>query len=331
MLQCEGTDPSAGSGLKSNQNLSNLPSFLGLWDLFWEKIVVSDGADGAFKCDVTLKLSRKTAVDIIAGRYDVVGYKRGNKPYKKFRDCGMIELTLKENIIQSELLDVATDVEQPVAVQDEKAKKKAARKSGAVAGHVAEEDREEQDEADDDDVSCVLEDMLNLVAAGCDDYAGGVAEQLVSGIIHAIEARTTGYDVAMLGEYSLVSQSNASVAAAIDAIIVAVEEQQSLHAGGGRIERPMSSGVSVSLVMESLLQAVDNAGAALRPRVPRFRLEGPMIDLRSLPWEREAGAGARAHAAAALPTPACATGETQGQNERAHGQVRDITGDALQP
>ena len=328
MLQCEGTDPSAGSGLKSNQNLSNLPSFLGLWDLFWEKIVVSDGADGAFKCDVTLKLSRKTAVDIIAGRYDVVGYKRGNKPYKKFRDCGMIELTLKENIIQSELLDVATDVEQPVAVQDEKSKKKAARKSGAAAGHVAEEYREEQDEADDDDddVSCVLEDMMDLVAAGCDDYAGGIAAQLVSGIIDAIEARTTGYADAMLGEYALVSQSNAAVAAAIDAIIVAVEEQQSLLAGGGRIERPMSSGVSVSLVMESLLQAVDNAGAALRPRVPRFRLEGPMIDLRSLPWEREAGAGARA-----LPTRACATVEAQGQNERAHGQVRDITGDALQP
>jgi hypothetical protein len=302
-MQKLNTDAMAGSGLKSNQNLSNLPSFLGLWDLFWEKIVVLNDTDGTvYKCDVTLKLSRKTTVDFIAGRYDVIGHKRGSKPYKKFRDCGMIELKLSENVIQSELVDVATDVEQPRSEQDEKAKKKKSVKKRTAADTATDAiaDENEEEDGDNDDVSYLLDDMVSVVAAGGEDYVRGIAALLVSGIMDEIEqrdrgfAQAIGYAAAIRGEYCLVSECNAAVAAVIDAIIDAVDESQGLYRGYLGIERPMSSGLSVSAVMESLLQAVEHGGVALQSRVPRFRLEGPIVDLRSLPWETEAGASKHA-------------------------------------
>ena len=261
--------------------------------------MLNDTDGTVYKCDVTLKLSRKTSVDFIAGRYDVIGHKRGSKPYKKFRDCGMIELKLSENVIQSELVDVATDVEQPRSEQHEKAKKKKTVKKRTAADTATDAIADEYEE-EDDDVSYLLDDMVSVVAAGGEDYVQGISALLVSGIIDEIEqqdrgfAQAIGYAEAIRGEYCLVSECNAAVAAVIDAIIDAVDESQGLYRGYLGIERPMSSGLSVSAVMESLLQAVEHGGVALQSRVPRFRLEGPIVDLRSLPWETEAGASKHA-------------------------------------
>jgi hypothetical protein len=317
----------AGAGLKSNQNISNLVSYLALWDLFWEKIVVLDDADGTvYKCDVVLKLSRKTAVDLVAGRYDVIGYKRGNKPYKKFRDSGMIELKLKENIIQSELVDVSADVAQP---EPEKAQKKKRDKKKNHAETKEDGSLENDDDDDDDDIhddlSSLLNDMISIVVAEIDDYTRGIAYLLVSGIIDSLSskvqaAETAGvfmegplidmrslpwesevrkkmhgnsdgvmpYSDSVQMQYDTVSASTCSVAEVVDALIFAVEEPQSFFTDSMlNITRPMSSGVIVTLVVEAILQAVETGGVALQSRAPRIRLEGPLVDMRSLPWDSE--------------------------------------------
>ncbi len=276
-------------------------------------------ADGTiYKCDVTLKLSRKTTVDVIAGRYDVIGYKRGNKPYKKFRDSGMIEVKLLENVMQSEVLDVSADVEQP---QPEKeAKKKKGKKIAALRG------QDGQPEDDDDDVRFLMEDMMSIVTAGIDDYASGVAFLLISDIIVELEAipkatqtigvfmegplidmralpweleakmqanRATNHTIhcadATRVEYDFISVDTTTVAEVVDALIAAVEEPHgALASCSTKFERPMSSGLVVSLVMETLLQAVETGGGVLQSHAPRMRFEGPLIDLRSLPWESQA-------------------------------------------
>ena len=137
-----------------------------------------------YKCEVVLKLSRKTTVDLVAGRYDVIGFKRGNKPYKKFRDAGMIELKLADNVIQSEMVDVSADVQQP---QPDKAakdtKKKKGKKSGIVDGDVH---KEEDDDGEDDDLMSLIDDLVSIVESGNDDYISGVAFLVVSSMIDAL-------------------------------------------------------------------------------------------------------------------------------------------------
>lgn len=334
----------AGAGLKSNQNLSNLASFLALWDLFWEKIVVLQDADAdgtVYKCEVILKLSRKTTVDLVAGRYDVVGYKRGNKPYKKFRDSGMIELKLSENIIQSELVDVSADVAQP---QPEKeAKKKKGKKGIAAVGH----DGRGSEECDVE-ISCLLEDVLCIIVAGNSDYTNGIASLLLQNIMDSIDAAlkpsfskdiggvflegplvdlrslpweskaktnissaselTSSYDDANQGGCDAMSDCSCSVAEVSDGFILT-----------------MSTGRSLSFVIETSQRGTKTAGIEIRSQSPRFRLEGPLVDLRSLPWETEA-------ATAATPVPrlqVSASLETLGGGARV--EIRDITFDSMSP
>lgn len=278
-------------------------------------------AGGAnYKCEVVLKLSRKTAVDVVAGRYDVVGFKRGSKPYKKFRDSGMIELQLADNIIQSEVVDVSVDVEQP---RPEKEAKEAKKRKKATA-HDGRDAVKEED--DDDELMALLDDVVSIVALGIDDYTYGIVSQVVSGTIDKLlmqqKHRQSGgvfmegplidlrslpwepetkmrvsrvteqamcYSDAVQGEYNFISECTIVVAEVIDDLILATERLHELKADKlPRIERPMSSGVSISLVMETLLQAVENGGIALQSQAPRFRFEGPLIDLRSLPWETDA-------------------------------------------
>jgi hypothetical protein len=334
----------AGAGLKSNQNLSNLASFLALWDLFWEKIVVLQDADAdgtVYKCEVILKLSRKTTVDLVAGRYDVIGYKRGNKPYKKFRDSGMIELKLSENIIQSELVDVSTDVAQP---QPEKeAKKKKGKKGIAAAGH----DGRGSEECDVE-ISSLLEDVLCIIVAGNSDYTNGIASLLLDNIMVSIDAAlkpsfskdiggvfmegplvdlrslpweskaktnissaselTSSNDDANQGGCDAMSDCSCSVAEVSDGFILT-----------------MSTGRSLSFVIETSQRGRKTAGIEIRSQSPRFRLEGPLVDLRSLPWETEA-------ATAAAPVPRSqVSASLEALRGGARMEIRDITFDSMSP
>ena len=357
----------AGAGLKSNQNITNLASFLALWDLFWEKIVVLQEAGGTeYKCEVVLKLSRKTTVDLVAGRYDVIGFKRGNKPYKKFRDAGMIELKLADNVIQSEMVDVSADVQQP---QPDKAakdtKKKKGKKSGIVDGGVH---KEEDDDGEDDDLMSLIDDLVSIVESGNDDYISGVAFLVVSSMIDALamqlkktdkggvfmegplidlrslpwesdgRTRVSGhsdqicYADAIRGEYKVISECTTSVAEVIDDLILLTEHSQDSRADDSTsVQRPMSSGVSVSLVMETMLQAVEQEGFALRSQA-RFRFEGPLIDLRSLPWE----SGARLNVATSPRKRWTMSEETSAveakvQGQRTLSEVRDVTCGSHEP
>jgi hypothetical protein len=302
--------------LKSNQNITNLASFLALWDLFWEKIIVLQDADGTVcKCDVELKLSRKTTVDLVCGRYDVVGYKRGVKPYKKFRDSGMIELILKENIIQSEVLDVTADVEQPAPKKEEQKRRTLAKKAKAAELDAARVNS-------NSDVELLMDDLITLAAGGHCEYTTGIAAILIEGIIDEIEAswnaggsvfmegplvdlRSLPWEAAIMAgnppmspgdrigkidsvwlEYDGIRERNTLVAQTIDDIITSLENLQVPQAHQRpRATRPMSSGVCLSLVMETLLQALETEELGARSRNSRFRLDGPLVDLRSLPWE----------------------------------------------
>jgi hypothetical protein len=342
-----------------------LVSYLALWDLYYEKIVVLDDSDGVvYKCNVVLKLSRKTAVDLVAGRYDVIGYKRGNKPYKKFRDSGMIELKLKENIIQSELVDVSADVAQP---EPEKAQKKKGDKKKKHAetkedGSVEDDD----DDDDDDDLSSLLNDIISIVVAGIDDYTSGIASLLVSGIIDSLSSKAQSAECAgvfmegplidmrslpweselrkkMHGnsdraiphsdsiqvEYDAISASTCSVAEVVDALIFAVEEPQSFSTDSmSNITRPMSSGVIVTLVVEAILQAVETGGVARQYRAPRIRLEGPLVDMRSLPWDSEDGtktAKMKAVLSSEVNSSAQARRSENVQSDRALEDMLDLT------
>ena len=91
------------------------------------------------------------------------------------------------------------------------------------------------------------------------------------------------------GSYSAVAELNAQVAAVIDMMITIIAENapsMSFYSNN----RPLSSGLSVSLVLESILQSVENGGTVAVQKPARIRLEGPIIDLRSLPWELKAAA-----------------------------------------
>ncbi len=89
------------------------------------------------------------------------------------------------------------------------------------------------------------------------------------------------------GSYSAVAALNAQVAAVIDVMIIIIEGNAPSMSFYSK-NRPLSSGLSVSLVLESILQSVEIGGAV--KKAARIRHEGPIIDLRSLPWELKAAA-----------------------------------------
>jgi hypothetical protein len=346
-----------------------LASFLALWDLYWEKIVVLQEAGGAsYKCEVVLKLSRKTTVDLVAGRYDVIGFKRGNKPYKKFRDAGMIELKLSENIIQSELLDISADVEQPRPEKEAKEAKK--RRKGTAHGAVVHNEEADESADEDDELMSLVDDLVSIVALGYDDYTSGVVSIVVSStvdqvIMHLKKKETGGvfmegplidlrslpwesearmraarlseqticYSDAVQGEYNFISECTIAVAEVIDDLILALEQSHdsAVHKMPS-IQRPMSSGVSISFVMETLLQAVENGSNALQSQAPRFRYEGPLIDLRSLPWETDLTTNfSKLSKIQSTLTEKSGVLEAHVQGERRQAETRDITSDCNAP
>ncbi len=335
-----------GAGLKSNQNISNLASFLALWDLYWEKMIVAQDADAdgtVYKCEVVLKLSRKTTVDLVAGRYDVVGYKRGNKPYKKFRDSGMIELELRENIIQSELVDVSTDVAQP---EPEKEFKKKRVKKGTVAGG---HDGFDIQKVDENDIKCLLDDILSIIVAGNSDYTNGIASLLLAVIMDSIDANLQQTKKAVGGVFmegplvdlrSLPWESEAKTN--IDSVSDLTSRNADANQGGcdamsdcccsvaevsdGFI-LTMSSGRNLSFVIETSQQGIETEGSELRSHSPRFRLEGPLVDLRSLPWETKVAIAAAP--AAPLLESALQVEQVLGAGTRVG--IRDITFDSMSP
>lgn len=301
-------------------------------------------ADGTvYKCEVVLKLSRKTTVDIVAGRYDVVGYKRGNKPYKKFRDSGMIELKLSENIIQSELVDVSTDVAQP---QPEKEAKKKRGKKGIAAGGHDGLDREEVDV----EISSLLDDVLCIIVAGNSDYTNGIVSLLLDNIMGSIdttlqpscskEIKGVFMEGPLIDLRSLPWESEAKMN--ISSASVLTSSNADANQGGcdamsdcscsvaevsdGYI-LTMSTGRSLSFVIETSQRGIKTAGVESQSQSPRFRLEGPLVDLRSLPWETEA-------VTAAAPVPPSQVSASLGAQVLGGGarvEIRDITFDSMSP
>ncbi len=269
-------------------------------------------ADGTvYKCEVILKLSRKTTVDLVAGRYDVIGYKRGNRPYKKFRDSGMIELKLSENIIQSELVDVSTDIAQP---QPEKETKKKKGKKGIAAGDHGGLDSEEYDV----EISSLLEDVLCIIVSGNSDYTNGIASLLLDYIMDSIDAALKPLCLKEIGgvfmEGPLVDLRSLPWESKAKMNISSTSELSSSNprnddANQGGCDAmsdcscslaevsdgfilTMSTGRSLSFVIETSQRGAKTAGTESRSQSPRFRSEGPLVDLRSLPWENVAATAA---------------------------------------
>jgi hypothetical protein len=251
--------------------------FLELWTKYYESLKLG------CKPSVLCKFSKKTEPDTVHLKYEIRGIKKGRYD-PEFIDMGMMVVTLKNDCLLKETVDPDISVEQPAIVKPTTSGKpaKQEKKIKKASKNTIEDSSSEASESDallDEDsiVSQEIESMIEIIE---------IVHQMTSYVVAKIHGE---------GSYSDVAELNAQVAVVIDSIITNIEEDA---IGFHSQNRPLSSGLSVSLIMESILQSLENGeAAAVQSKAARFRLEGPIIDLRSLPWEFETAARTSNHSA----------------------------------
>jgi hypothetical protein len=252
------------------------------------------------KPTVTCKFSKKTEPDTVHLKYDIRGIRKGRFD-PEFIDSGLMVITLKNDLIIKEDVDPDISVEQPAIVKPASSadpqKHQKQKKMGARPAHaIWDEGSYDSDECNASeydsiieyliqnmiDILEVVEEILVVVAERHADFAHAAdssvcISDVIDSIVIVIEKDSIIQSEALVFPLSFMQTSelcedscfSSEIYCAIDSII-------------SKIESNSNSITQLPQTMQEVVSEETQFGRACRAR---FLHEGPIIDMRSLPWE----------------------------------------------
>ena len=246
-------------------------------------------------------------------KYVITGVRKGRYD-PEFIDMGLMIVNLKNDLILKEEVDPDISVEQPEIVKPkssgglEKPKKQ-------TKIHRRGQNTVENESADNSDTDEFLSDFC-------------IIEQEIQSMLEIIQVvhEMSSSVESMQVEYFNTAELNNGVAAEIDSMLTTnmvpnsktvkqPKEMPVLLVESGNFFSNLSTSLAVAAVLDSIVIDIERNLKAVRQPTPttlesilqdfesegvrgnatRFLREGPIIDLRSLPWEAQLGANNRSH------------------------------------
>jgi hypothetical protein len=309
-----------GQGFRDDRPSSLLNGrFLELWSKYYDSLKL--GCKPAVVC----KLSKKTEPDTVHLKYEIRGVRKGRYD-PEFIDMGMLVVTLKNDLILTEDVDPDISVEQPEIVKPtsaglERPKKQKKHYQKPNDDNENESLGDASDGNSDFDEDCIIEqeiqsmieiiDVVDQILSVVENFQGAdcLRDSIITGMVlnsTVIGTATSELELPIDNGRLIANLSiSLAVAAVIDSIVTDIER----NAKATRQPTPST--------LETILYELENGD--VRTKASRLLREGPIIDLRSLPWEL----GATASLQSAL-TPSKYNIPQDTSGERASGVRRDL-------
>jgi hypothetical protein len=259
--------------------------FLELWSKYYESLKLG------CKPEITCKFSKKTEPDTVHLKYEVKGVRKGRYD-PEFIDVGLMVVFLKDDLILKEDVDPDISVEQPIVVKPtssvgaempKKEKKVKSKSDNAILDESSDEDKQL------DEVGIVEQEIQSIIEIIeiMDQITNSVEETFTKIVCESefdtkrtvtfTEVEQTLQKPAIYFEnVQLFSDSSISsmISFVVESMIIDIEQ----NAKAVLLE-PTLNAIEPELILR------ETAICEIQTNSARWLREGPIVDLRSLPWE----------------------------------------------
>jgi hypothetical protein len=262
--------------------------FLELWSKYYDSLKLG------CKPEIICKFSKKTEPDTVHLKYEIKGVRKGRYD-PEFIDVGLMVVFLKDDLILKEDVDPDTSVEQPIVVKPtssggaeklKQAKKVNKRSNNAILDESSEDDEEldelyivEQEIRSIIEIIEIIDQMTNSVEENsaklvCETKLDSNDAVTFNLIVSDLE-QTMQKPASFCENFELFSDFNVSFVAAfvVESIITKIERNAE-----AMLEPTMDT-------LEPEMVSRETGNHEIQTNSARWLREGPIVDLRSLPWE----------------------------------------------